>query len=476
MWSTSHQPVQSAVFRGAVGRMDAGPSALTFAVLMGLQTLGPTANAATYIGLSAWALLGARQSIQAFTGCWLLLFLNPEIFPPSPVALLLRWLVVGASGVSVVGWTLARRDLKVPREVLSLLVFCTVSAIAAGIQLRDPSVSVAKAIVLLASVFTILQGFRAGDADASRWRGWFEGLWMALVLGSLPLFWSELGYVTNQRSFQGLLNHPQAFGIVSATALAWYCGRLLEQLDERRWRRRALLDIVMIAASAALLIKSESRTAVAAVVLGGLLALIVRVGSLSKRSVLVALVIGGVFAAGVATSPSLKAWTINFLRKWDTEASLTRATVITREAMIVQSWENFKQHPLVGIGLGVESVPGTSENLEQVRHLGMPVSRPVEKGFLPTALLEETGVVGTLLFGLFIAGILLRIAKISAFPALWVGLTAVFINLGESVLLSPGGMGLFVWLVLGYAITQRRDGRSSNSLFGPGAARRVSRG
>jgi O-antigen ligase len=425
--------------------------------LLGLQTLGPGLNTATYIGLSAWALLGIRQSIQALSIGWLLNFLNPAVFELSPQALGLRWLVVGIAGIRIIVPVLAKRRGRVLRESLWLLAFAVVTSAAAVLKSASPAVSVLKAAALLVSVGAILEGFRERSEDAAYWRAWFASLFLVVIVGSLPLYWSDAGYARNQRGFQGLLDHPQAYGIFLAAAFAWFGGNLLERLYGWRRHGSGWNLAAMVALTGALLVATESRTALIAVALGALSAHLVWARLFSRpRAGVAALLIGILLGTAAAVYP-VREVALDVLLKWDREVDLTGALVASRGALVAQSWENFRREPWLGIGFGRGSVPGLSERVADDRVLGVPVTAPVEKGFLLSALLEETGVVGTFIFLMFLGLLLLRIARQATFAAAWMAMAAVCVNIGEAVLTSPGGMGLFVWLIVGYATTQRMD-------------------
>ena len=83
-----------------------------------------------------------------------------------------------------------------------------------------------------------------------------------------------------------------------------------------------------------------------------------------------------------------------FATKGDGEfGGLTEAFAESRESLIDRSMDNFRQYPIAGIGFGVPS--DTSQELFEVKRVGgIPISASVEKGSLPSATLEETGIIG----------------------------------------------------------------------------------
>ena len=85
-----------------------------------------------------------------------------------------------------------------------------------------------------------------------------------------------------------------------------------------------------------------------------------------------------------------------------------------------------------------------------VRFQGIPISASVEKGFLPTAVLEETGIIGSSFLVLLLFSISFPIFKYGKPWEIWMFATALLLNAGEAMLLSPGGKGLLIWIVIGF--------------------------
>lgn len=93
--------------------------------------------------------------------------------------------------------------------------------------------------------------------------------------------------------------------------------------------------------------------------------------------------------------------------------------------------------------------------------MGIPISAPVEKGFIPTSILEETGIFGALAFYAFIISLAAEAMRRKD-PG-WAGLFfgCLYINVGEAVIFSVGGIGLFYWLLIGIAIAGHGKEESS---------------
>ena len=118
----------------------------------------------------------------------------------------------------------------------------------------------------------------------------------------------------------------------------------------------------------------------------------------------------------------------------------------SRGILVSPMVDNIIKQPM-GIGFGVSSCTECM-NVVVDPVFGIPISAPIEKGTLPIALMEEVGFFGLLLFCIWVLTIF-RIALVNRKLLLPVFFTILLINLGENMLFSPGGFGMFVLIMLG---------------------------
>jgi hypothetical protein len=125
-----------------------------------------------------------------------------------------------------------------------------------------------------------------------------------------------------------------------------------------------------------------------------------------------------------------------------------------RVDVIASSWNNFLDRPLSGVGFGL---PSSSHNAAELGEeaFGIPTSLPIEKSFLPTAILEETGLLASLIFLVFLSTLAKPVLRFGNFSTIALFLTVLFVNFGEMVFFSTGG-GVYVWLWMGLAILWAR--------------------
>lgn len=160
-------------------------------------------------------------------------------------------------------------------------------------------------------------------------------------------------------------------------------------------------------------------------------------------------VVGGLFW-DVMTDNSLGKALSSFIVKgtvssvdYGKQVSMERI-LLSRRGLIEFSWNNFLDNPLFGIGFGVAKT-------EMFKRTATYLTAPAEKGFLPTAILEEGGLVGTTAFLVFLGVFtwdLWRQRNVAGLITFWVFLAT---NLGEVTIFSPGGAGAFGWIMVGAA-------------------------
>src|SRR5690606_26196878 len=113
-----------------------------------------------------------------------------------------------------------------------------------------------------------------------------------------------------------------------------------------------------------------------------------------------------------------------------------------------------------GIGFGISSDP-LDMKVQRDPVLGLPTGAVIEKGVLPLAVLEEVGIVGFFLVAGWLFMLLRRGAIRGGMPAVAVCITARLVNMGVSVLFSPGGLGLLVLLLIGWSESEIREPQRS---------------
>jgi len=404
--------------------------------------------------LCAWSLFGTKRAIQSMTLAVTIKFLNPAIYHFEPSFALFAWGVLAVAGCRIIVDNLGRNGARNP--ITPWLVLYTVTILVQSLLVsHQPTVSVFKLVSFAFMAFTVMTGFKLCARGSLDWTPWFVGLWTAVALLSmLTLLAPAVGYRVNGTGFQGILNHPQAFGVFMAPMVAWLTAQLwFSKGSNVYW------IYVAVPAAWALLLLSASRTALLAVVAAFAILVVVALvtrskwrGSIGQALFRPATAVAAFVALFLMTfhTDLLSDTAYRFLRKSNNTATLEESFESSRGRGIAGQWRTFQTHPMFGIGFGVSLDPSFKPILEPLT--GLPISAPVEKGFLPTAVLEETGVLGAMIFVPLLLGLsILAVAKADDIALSSLFLTSIFVNAGEMIFFSAGGFGLYTWLMIGWA-------------------------
>lgn len=421
----------------------------------------PTADL-SYIVLAFYALLGRSHVIQALALYWIFATLSPGIAADDPGVVIGRYFVFVSAAASIgIRGGFVGRNFRIRKEVLATLFLGLFLTFHSLVISSAKSVSVLKAVSWVVVMTTLIAawGSLRSDERERLARQLYRGLVTVMVL-SLPLLVLPHGYLRNGTGFQGIMDHPQAFGPAMAILAAWSAGLILGDKSPR-W---VGVFIVMVASFLVLL--SEARTAGLAFIIGVSLA-IATAPALSGRRLLDVLpglrsprihfVIGLMLCVTIVASASLGARLANYLTKSGRAEGGSFVSIYeqSRGASMQAMWDNIQSYPVTGIGFGVASEAGAME-IRRDPILGLPVGASVEKGVLPLAVWEELGVLGLAFVAAWLVMVLRRGASAGVVP-LAAGWTALLLNMGESTLFSPGAMGMSSLIILSWMLASGSD-------------------
>jgi hypothetical protein len=423
---------------------------LIFLALLRFAPGVPTTLA--YVALAIFALFGRSNAILALVLSWLFTLANPGIVGVGGGSAE-RYLVLLAAFVSVVIQSFRSRIIRIDGFVI---VTCALVLFLIGHSvLLSPMVEVSllKAISWgIAMITSLLAWLGLSDHDRAVIADRVFWVLAIVMLCSLPLLVTSVGFLRNGSGFQGVLNHPQAFGLAMGTFTAWSAARLLEA------RRPTWIQVGLTGIGLAMVLMSGARTAGLAIVLAVALAVTVKLllkagrvqdfapGFLTPRFWITAF-IG--FLAGVGAAGSLWQAIQQFLVKGTgRRGSILDLYDVARGALIDAMMANISNDPWRGIGFGIASIPSLMV-VERDSFLGLPTGAAVEKGIAPLAVLEETGIVGFVFVLVWVAWLFVRGAK-GGLASLTVLLMVLILNFGENTLFSPGGYGLLAIVLFGW--------------------------
>ena len=194
---------------------------VAFLVLLAIH---PYVVAFAYLFLCLWALLGPKHAIQALSLNYIIVLFNPAIYALPEGIGVLRWTILFFAGLRVLPFT-AKRSL---RYLIPLFFFFLMITVLSWTVSPQFQISFLKIAIFTYFAATVLTAFDSLDnSQLHEVKIWFFCLTATVVILSIPtLLFHNIGYLRNGRGFQGILNHPQAFGTFMAPITA-YIGALL---------------------------------------------------------------------------------------------------------------------------------------------------------------------------------------------------------------------------------------------------------
>jgi hypothetical protein len=318
-----------------------------------------------------------------------------------------------------------------------------------------PLLSLLKILSFSIGIFAIFINFKNVSHMRVYWSRWIFSLLIFCVFSSIAVLIIGGGYEKTVRGFQGVTSHPQILGSLLALAGVWIVGQLLTGSQRPIGLRLTAL------ATWYMVLLSASRTSIVATMGGVLVAFVVYSISPGRRQVInvprltpvnVLLLVATLIVA-IGQSGQVQDAAFAFVQKGNGGATAADLLENSRGELISRSMENFRSAPLWGVGFGtpsdIEQLDRRSETL-----FGIPIRASAEKGFMPSAVLEETGLFGAVFVIMFIITLVVPIHRSRNFTLVWLVWTALLTNVGEAVLFSLGGFGLFMWVVVGYCYMQ----------------------
>jgi hypothetical protein len=425
------------------------PSTSAFVVVILLCRLVPGASPFIYLCLIGLSLRSSRGTIQALFLSVILNCLNPDLFRATSFDGYLKWIIIFAA-FSIELIRAVFRGKSFPPGAIYIVSFCLIAGMC-SFQSRTPLISIMKLTAWFVGVMAIFLAYSNSGSMASEWMNWFSSVFFMLVLTGIPLYFTPLGYMPGDaKLYRGIFVHSQTLAAILTPAVAWFTA-LFIAVD----KRTTLLKIA-VGLGWLVMIATHARTSVVAI---GCAIIFVTLFS-PQRKRLVTMLFGNVlgpiilvtFAVGVYFfADNIRVEVNEFLTKGHSHREIGDAFMESRGGGIVLSLQNFADNPLMGIGFGAPSRPRLSAVVNDSL-LGLPMSAPVEKGFLPSALLEELGIFGALPFIIFISRILITVVSNGDLAALFVLAAVLAVNLGECILFSIGGIGLSSWTLIGFAL------------------------
>jgi hypothetical protein len=420
--------------RAAIGRrtpLDIVRILRAAAAITALMLLNLGGNAGAFVFFLILVGLVFRDPASAYKAmaiCYLGLMINQAFVPKS--------LVWTPSRIAIPFLALARFSIDLSRlhvslltkkSYLALLLFTATMTVCSILSGWYTEIALLKLLNFWSSLTAIFAGvlvIRSQKIDMSEWC-------VSLIVTGSDEATTEL--------FNGAFLHPNCHSLYASLFILFLASLFVLSPYRNRW-----LAIPAIAMWFGFMILSQSRTsAVAAVV-----PLVVLVGyarpRINKRGFRMR---ANAIAYDVNSNRKLTKFFVGFFNKGqiaDSTSLDTEQILRSRRGLIEYSWNNFAENPIHGIGFQVAKTEFFVKNATLF-------SAPAEKGFLPTAMLEEGGILGAATFVIFLLVLFGGWIREHNIPAVVSFLGFLASNFGEVSIFSPGGSGAFGWIMVGFA-------------------------
>ena len=356
-----------------------------------------------------------------------------------PLSWLLGYCVVAAIS-SIGGWMPLISYMKLIQFVLFLMGILITTKI---LQESDDGLYQVRCLMMAIAFIFIVGGFAARFVPSI---GYSMSVEKMAAFG-IDMTAGELVVAEGMKLFNGMLCHSQMLAPVTSMMAAWVlCDMVLVE------KRITLLHFGVLAFAPLLIYMSRSR--------GGLLEIAAIMGMVvfvcvpkarltnsvkNKLFMLTALMVVGLI--GVAVTAEIKNHTITkWIRKTENvggdSRTLTEAFTESRQALIEYNLNDFKLNPIFGKGFQV--FYDFKQRFEQGRITWYYA--PVEKGVTPYVILGETGIVGTIVFVIFLFSFYSTCFRRRYLALMTMFTNMLVCNLADSTFFSPGGLGGLLWI------------------------------
>jgi hypothetical protein len=427
--------------------------------LMLLHQFSTAGGALFFLILGIWAMTDTKSALKALTVSYIALIANKAYVPKNmafaPGRILLLFIVFAR-----VAYDYRRFGLSLLRQkyILSLVLFSFVCVVLAFVNQYFFMISALKIGLFSVGCILVLLSSELLKRDSTEMSCWYFSLFAVIALlgaASIPLGISSNMFVIGYAGsiFNGPFVHSQTLGPVAALILIYLLYFFFNSPYKLRW-----LSIPLSLCFLYFLYRTNSRTALIAFLGGaGVFVLSTFLGSTRGRfkirlnvskPMLVVMVFAGLMSIGtleLVTGGGVSSKVVGFIVKYGGSSLATEDLMSTRQGQIDMMMLSIREKPMTGISFGTSMDPRFAETATLL-------TAPTEKGFLPLAILEETGVIGTFFFLVFLITLLGSLIRARNTPAVGMFVGFLFANCGEMMFFSFGGQGGFNWLLFGGAV------------------------
>ena len=435
--------------------VDIGVGTLLILLALFINKLGVAGNALFFSLIAVMAIGPVKLAFEGFVLSVLALCTNQAIVLKTVLWAYGRFAVLlGLSGrFLVVDQAATGYGILKETRYITLCMFCGAAAFTSLVANNRPEIALLKVFLFwfsLSGLWSAVNHLRLTKTDVAPWMLKIVGAVCCLNVLSIPL-----GIANNFRDegfTHGLYNlgfyHSQTVGPACGMMTVYLVSIWLFTAYRNRW---LCIPLGLVLVWSMYLSGSRTGLLTLAAGLGSLMAFTMvwqgapwqRIRLNISRSALVGASIAGVtlvLLGDLAAGGKLSTAATRFIAKGrsNVETFELKDVMSSRQGLIDRSMANFWESPVIGNGFQMYGDREATQNTTIM-------TSQVEKGFLPAAILEETGVFGTVFFVLFLASCLSQYVCDRNIPGISSFIALLAMNLGECSFFSFAGHGGLIW-------------------------------
>lgn len=455
---------------------------LKYLVILGLWTIlwkVTQGYIVTILPFYLLVLILQKKSVEMFF--WMLVLIipsigNPYFFVPKSITMLVLRLTLMSVSVLLMMRIAGKRVPRIVHPMLGIFFYLGWEALI-SMQGYSPIISYLKLLLfvpLYLAFYAIACEVTASTrVNARQIRTIMLAISIFFIVGSLVL--TRVPSVGQMRAMQATLTGEDAvellYSLAAGEGTSLFCGMcsqsqalgpviaLMSTLVFADYvfaiRRKDWIYLGLLLCCPILIYKTSSRTAMGAYLagMGMVMFLFMQARAVSQKwkgkVLMMTFALGVLSLVALIAVPNARDRALKFVLKFSGEGrsakDLTMESMTSsRQELVEMSLAGFRKKPLFGNGFQV----GWWMHSERRRDWTSYVSAPIEKGVWPTAVLEEGGLIGFVLFAGFLFVAITVLVKRHAYCGAGVLWTFMFSNLGEFSFFSMSYIGGFGWTMI----------------------------
>lgn len=362
----------------------------------------------------------------------------------------LKWIIIFASSFLLISGfnKIASNKRKNLNYLLySLTIYCVYSIVSSFFVSGYPIIAMFKVFSYIIPSLGLFIGVSI-TANKINWINWLFNLFLITVVFSIPLLYSNYGFLRNGISFQGILNHPNLFGVF----LSLFSSLVLIKLKSRIGIKKLFYILIYILVIF-LAIETNSRTTLLSItIILIVFSLFTNIRLVNKILILFSLILI-LLIIGISDRQTILSTIVDFIYKGNDNL------FFSREKQIGSLIQNFKLSPFFGNGFSVPVINANTYNVSS--------DYIVEPGNLFLAVLSYGGVIGFIMFIIYLSTLLIYNKDLFTSNAIFF-VSPIMISMGEMVFFSTNNIGIWCYMFLAiyntYNIKQKKGFKNENSI------------